>query len=159
MFTAPDSGFHRRSNVRRRVWLPAVTGDPARGWEPIAPGLHFHDLRHTHKTWLIEDQVPEVLQCKRLGHELGGIAGVYSHVTPAMIDTMLERLQQRWEQYGSTDLGDPYHPTNVVKINCSQLLPQTPNGPPAMITSRPADQQTCLVGDTGIEPVTPTVSR
>ena len=23
-------------------------------------GLHFHDLRHSHKTWLIEDDVPEV---------------------------------------------------------------------------------------------------
>ena len=40
-----------------------------------------------------------------------------------------------------------------------KLLPQTPNGPLVMITNGPVDQRICLVGDTGIEPVTPTVSR
>jgi integrase len=38
----------------RRIWLPALAGDQDHGWGPIKPGLHFHDLRHTHKTWLIE---------------------------------------------------------------------------------------------------------
>ncbi|MGH3761936.1 tyrosine-type recombinase/integrase [Actinophytocola sp.] len=123
VFTAADGGFHRRSNFRRRVWLPAVDGHPTRGWAPIAPGLHVHDLRHTHKTWLIEDQVPEVLQSKRLGHELGGIPGVFSHVTPPMIDAMLDGLQRRWEQYGSTALGDLYHAAKGVKINCTQSAP------------------------------------
>lgn len=86
VFTAAEGGWHRRANFRRRVWLPAVSGDRKRGWEPIAPGLHFHDLRHTHKTWLIEDDVPEVAQCKRMGHKLGGVRGVYSHVSQPMID-------------------------------------------------------------------------
>jgi integrase len=62
VFTAAEGGWHRRANFRRRIWLPAVAGDTQRGWEPVAPGLHFHDLRHTHKTWLIEDNVPDVLQ-------------------------------------------------------------------------------------------------
>jgi integrase len=30
--------------------------------------MHYHDLRHTHKTWLIEDYIPKVAQAKRLGH-------------------------------------------------------------------------------------------
>ena len=51
VFTAVEGGWHRRANFRRRVWLPAVAGDIERGWEPIAPGLRFHDLRHTHNTW------------------------------------------------------------------------------------------------------------
>jgi integrase len=71
-----------------------------------AGGLHFHDLRHTHKTWLIEDDVPEVAQCKRMGHELGGVRGIYSHVTQPMIDALPAGLQARWERsiVTSTDL-------------------------------------------------------
>ena len=67
VFTAVEGGWHRRANFRRRVWLPAVAGDIKRGWDPIAPGLHFHDLRHTHNTWLIEDHVPDVLRHRRMG--------------------------------------------------------------------------------------------
>jgi integrase len=129
VFTAVDGGFHRRSNFRRRVWLPAVAGDVQRGWAPVVPGLHVHDLRHTHKTWLIEDQVPEVLQSRRLGHEVGGIRGIYSHVTRPMIDAMLDGLQRRWEQHGSTALGDLYHAESVVKINCSQSAPTNTQRP------------------------------
>ncbi|WP_367139069.1 tyrosine-type recombinase/integrase [Saccharothrix sp. HUAS TT1] len=62
------------------------------------PDMHFHDLRHTHKTWLIEHGVPEVLQHKRIGHKFHGVMGVYSHVTQPMIDTMLAALHHRWEQ-------------------------------------------------------------
>ncbi len=105
VFTAAEGGWHRRANFRRRAWLPAVAGDPKRGWAPIAPGLHFHDLRHTHKTWLIEDGVPEVVQHKRLGHKLGGVRGIYSHVTTPMIDQNVRRsagaVGAEWEH----DLG------------------------------------------------------
>jgi integrase len=93
VFTAAEGGWHRRANFRRRAWLPAVEGDPKRGWAPIASGLHFHDLRHTHKTWLIEDGVPEVVQCARLGHRLGGVQGIYSHVTTPMVTGMCAGLQ------------------------------------------------------------------
>ena len=58
--------------------------------------MHFHDLRHTHKTWLIEDEIPEIAQAKRLGHRLPGIRGVYSHVTPAMQQRITHALQARW---------------------------------------------------------------
>ncbi|MFD7656014.1 tyrosine-type recombinase/integrase [Actinosynnema sp. NPDC059797] len=100
VFTGVDGGLHRRSNFRRRVWVPALAGNEKLGQVPIKPGMHFHDLRHTHKTWLIEDGVPEVLQHKRIGHKFRGVMGVYSHVTQPMIDTMLARLQERWEQNG-----------------------------------------------------------
>ena len=99
MFTGPDGGLHRRSNFRRRVWIPALDrrATHARGRPPIQPGMHFHDLRHTHKTWLIEDRVPEVVQHQRLGHRFGGVMGTYSHVTRPMIDDLLAALQTRWE--------------------------------------------------------------
>jgi integrase len=95
VFTGTDGGLLRRSNFRNRVWQPAVDGNPRRGWKPLFPGLHFHDLRHTHKTWLIEDAVPEVAQFKRLGHRLAGVRGIYSHVSQPMIDQLLAGLQRR----------------------------------------------------------------
>jgi integrase len=61
-------------------------------------GLHFHDLRHSHKTWLIEDGVPEIAQAKRLGHRLPGVRGIYSHVSTAVEQRLVDGLQQRWEQ-------------------------------------------------------------
>lgn len=118
VFTAPEGGWHRRANFRRRVWLP-----------PITPGLHFHDLRHTQKTWMIEDGVPDVLQRKRLGHKVRDTAGRYSHVTQPMVDHMLGGLQRRWEQFGSTILGDHYRDPGVVKISCSQSAPTTQKRP------------------------------
>ena len=60
--------------------------------------MHFHYLRHTHKTWLIEDRIPEVVQHQRLGHHFGGVRGIYSHVTRPMIDDMVTGLQARWER-------------------------------------------------------------
>ena len=129
VFTGSDGGLLRRSNFRRRVWLPATGGDHRTGTAPVCAGLHFHDLRHTHKTWLIEDGVPEVAQSKRLGHRLAGVRGIYSHATPPMIESLLAGLQRRWEQAGSTNTSDHYQGTSVVKINCSQFAPTTPERP------------------------------
>ncbi|MDQ7909076.1 tyrosine-type recombinase/integrase [Phytohabitans sp. ZYX-F-186] len=96
VFCGSRGGFHRRSSMSRRVWGPAVNGDPRRRTGPIVAGMHFHDLRHTHKTWMIEDDIPEVAQAKRLGHRLTGVRGIYSHVTPAMQQRITDALQQRW---------------------------------------------------------------
>jgi integrase len=99
VFCGARGGFQRRSNFNRRAWTPAVAGDPDRGVPPILAGMH--DLRHTHKTWLIEDGIPEVAQAKRLGHRLGGVRGIYSHVTEPMQQRIAHALQQRWQ--ASTD--------------------------------------------------------
>jgi hypothetical protein len=52
---------------------------------------------------MIEDGVPEIAQCRRLGHRMDGVRGRYSHVTQAMIDQLLEGMQRRWE-HGDADL-------------------------------------------------------
>jgi integrase len=44
--------------------------EPAVHTYPIVPGLTFHGLRHSHKTWLIADGTPEIAQARRLGHHL-----------------------------------------------------------------------------------------
>jgi integrase len=94
VFTGARGGLLRRSAMSRRVFAPAVNRNAEQ--PPIIAGMHFHDLRHTHKTWLIEDDIPEVAQAKRLGHRLSGVRGIYSHVTPAMIQRIVDALEHRW---------------------------------------------------------------
>lgn len=100
VFTGADGGLRSRSNFRRRAWLPALAGDEQRGWAPLNQEMHFHDLRHTHETWLVEDSVPRILRLVRLGHKRKDIDDHYSHVTDTMVSNMLAALQQRWEQDG-----------------------------------------------------------
>ncbi len=95
VFCGARGAWLRRSAMARRVWRPAVDGTATTG--PILDGMHFHDTRHTHKTWLIEDDIPEIAQARRLGHRLPGIRGVYSHVTPVMIARITDSLQARWQ--------------------------------------------------------------
>src|SRR3954454_23813162 len=107
-------GHQRRSNFNRRAWTPAVAGDPENGVPPILAGMHFHDLRHTHKTWLIEDGIPEVVQSRRLGHRLGGVRGIYSHVTSAMRHHLVTVLEARWHMTrGQAAIGSGERPTTV----------------------------------------------
>lgn len=108
LFTGVRGGWHCRKNFNARVIKPAADGRPGKprkrgraevpAWEPILPGLRMHGLRHSHKTWMIEDEIAEVLQCEQLGHELGGIRGVYSHPSVAMRIKRLDALQARWER-------------------------------------------------------------
>lgn len=97
VFTGADGGHYRRSNFGSRFWRPATNGVPSKLIAPVIPGMRFHDLRHTHKTWMIEDGVPEVAQAKRLGHRLAGVRGIYSHVSPAMEQSLVAGLQKRWD--------------------------------------------------------------
>lgn len=66
-------------------------------WLAVERRLTPHGLRHSQKTWLIEDGVPEVAQFERLGHRLGGIRGVYSHASPEMRARVLGGLETRWK--------------------------------------------------------------
>jgi integrase len=99
VFTGAHGRYLRRSNFNRRIWTPTVGGNLHRGWPPIITGMHFHDLRHTHKTWLIEDDIPEIAQATRLGHHIPGVRGIYSHVTPAMHQRTIGALEQRWQTH------------------------------------------------------------
>jgi integrase len=96
VFCGARGRFQRRSNFNRRAWTPATVGNPVKGIAPVVAGMHFHDLRHTHKTWLIEDDIPEVAQAARLGHKLPGVRGVYSHATLVMQRRITDALQHRW---------------------------------------------------------------
>ncbi|WP_329051151.1 multidrug DMT transporter permease [Amycolatopsis sp. NBC_01488] len=104
VFVTPQSELHRRSNFGRRAFRPAADGNtrkvnPRVRLRAVKPGLKFHGLRHSHKTWVIDDGIPEIAQALRLGHVLQDkVQETYSHVADAVEQRLLESLQTRWEK-------------------------------------------------------------
>ncbi|MBN6034111.1 site-specific integrase [Amycolatopsis sp. 195334CR] len=104
VFVTPSNQLHRRSNFARRALRPAADGNaqvkkPKVRLVAIKPGLTFHGLRHSHKTWMIDDGVPEIAQALRLGHVLEDkVQETYSHVAVAVEQRLLDALQTRWEK-------------------------------------------------------------
>lgn len=112
VFTPATEGHYPPKAPRPRRPVPVsgatMPGEPVRGrayversarvWDPVVPDLTPHGLRHSHKTWLVEDGVPEILSHERLGHEMGGIAARYTHITDGMREAMLDKLTERWKQ-------------------------------------------------------------
>jgi integrase len=106
LFPTTSGEGYRRSNFARALWRPACDGWPARSPRrghpglaeapPIVATLRFHDLRHTHETWMSEDHIPRVARDARLGHVTPGIEGTYNHVTPEMKIQVMEALEKRW---------------------------------------------------------------
>lgn len=104
VFVTPDRQLYRRSNFSRRAMRPSADGNHAHPrarehLDPVKPGLTFHGLRHSHKTWMIADGVPEIAQAHRLGHILGDkIQQTYSHVAPEVEHRLLAGLVERWDK-------------------------------------------------------------
>ncbi|MFE0072776.1 tyrosine-type recombinase/integrase [Nonomuraea sp. NPDC059023] len=85
--------------IRRGRWdRAAMEARAVASWLPIEPGATPHDLRHSHKTWMIGDLIPEAAQFKRLGHKLPGIQRIYSHIEPEILKRLLAGLERRWVQ-------------------------------------------------------------
>jgi hypothetical protein len=141
----------------------------------ILPRFTFHEGRHTHATWLTEDGVAEVARRARLGQKMKGIARVYDHVTEVMRKQILDALEARWEAsllaLTATERArltawfphlEPVITRLVIEsgdgkkvtVSHTRLKPHSSRGGMRLLTS-----EDMLVGDTGIEPVTPTVSR
>ena len=70
---------------------------PLACWLPVKFGLTPHGLRHSHRTWMAEDGIPEILAEQRLGHEVPGMRGLYAHASDRMRDDLKHALQARWE--------------------------------------------------------------
>ncbi|WP_133854523.1 site-specific integrase [Labedaea rhizosphaerae] len=99
VFTSPRGCLLRRSTFDRRVLRPACDGNPTTGVPAVRTGLTFHGLRHSHKTWLIADHVPEIAQARRLGHHLRNrLVETYSHVAPEVETHLLRCLEKRWQR-------------------------------------------------------------
>jgi hypothetical protein len=60
-------------------------------------GLTFHGLRHSHKTWFIEDGVPDIAQARRLGHTPHNrMDGIFGHVAASAEARLVQGLEDRW---------------------------------------------------------------
>jgi len=115
VFASPRRCCLHRSDFDLRVFRPAVGGnfhrpDTAVPIEPVRQGLTFHGLRHSHKTWMIADSIPEIAQARRLGHRLDNrIVETYSHVAPEVERRLLRRPERRWRK-PRTAVGRPDAP-------------------------------------------------
>jgi Bacterial regulatory proteins, lacI family len=65
-------------------------------WLPVAPGLTAHGLRHTYKTLMLELGTPAPLMDEQMGHEDGSVQARYSHITPDMVQRLLDGLTGMW---------------------------------------------------------------
>ncbi|KFN02557.1 site-specific integrase [Bacillus clarus] len=63
------------------------------------PKIRFYDLRHTHATLLIQQNVNVKLISERLGHaDIGTTLNTYSHILPEMQRTISEKLDKVLEK-------------------------------------------------------------
>ncbi|WP_372411263.1 tyrosine-type recombinase/integrase [Streptomyces luteireticuli] len=111
VFTAPKGGrLLRGGDWYSETFHPMVEGRAPRGVvrrararvgvRPVlgVSGLTPHGLRHSQKAWLDEGNLPRVAVEARMGHELPGVEGTYSHVTLAMELAIADHLQALWEE-------------------------------------------------------------
>jgi integrase len=90
VFHAADGGPIRRSNWRRRVWIPAIN-------QTGMSGFRLHDLRHTHAAFLIaQGEHPKVIQ-SRLGQaSITTTLNTYGHLFEGLDEAAADRLDQAW---------------------------------------------------------------
>jgi integrase len=141
-------------------------------WLPIASGLTPHGLRHSYKTLMIELGTPATLMDDQMGHENGSVQALYSHVTPVMVQRLLDGLTERWE--AALEARRSMHPRSPgrrarssprwerpMTRSSPRILPsgvQEDRKPAPSIEETGRDLVFHLVGDTGFEPVTSSVS-
>lgn len=88
MFTSDDGTPMRRSNFRRRIWMPALQA------AALPPGARFHDLRHACASWLIDAGANPLEVARKLRHSrVTATLATYGHLSPgtdARLDDLLE---------------------------------------------------------------------
>lgn len=113
VFTTATGAPLRRTNWRRRVWEPAAA-------QLDDPKPTFHDLRHTHASWLIRAGQPITVVQQRLGHARPSITlDVYSHLLPGMDEGAAAAIDALWDSTGGSHIV-PTAPGTV-----SDIKPQT----------------------------------
>jgi hypothetical protein len=89
--------------------LPAVAN-----WLPLLSGLTEHGQRHAHQVMLDDLNIRYVLQAERMGHEVPGMRGIYTHIAPEWRVDLVNGLQRLWEE--SLDQRALYSPRSAVPL-------------------------------------------
>lgn len=71
---------------------------PLANWLPLIPGLTEHGQRHGHQVRLDDLNVRYALQAERMGHEVPGMRGVYTHIADEWRADLRSGLQRIWEE-------------------------------------------------------------
>jgi integrase len=90
IFPAPAGGRLSLGNFRRRVWYPLITDI---GYDNVdgEGRLHFHDLRHSHITSLLDKGWPVGDVADRVGHASAKMTlDVYRHAIPGNQRRLIE---------------------------------------------------------------------
>ncbi|HEX9353528.1 MAG TPA: hypothetical protein VF933_06895 [Streptosporangiaceae bacterium] len=87
----PTSGTRFRDELA--IWLDRVQLTDVHG-TPVK--ITCHQFRHTVGTSK-EDGISGILQERRLGHEVPGMRGLYTHISDSMRRELTGALQTRWE--------------------------------------------------------------
>ena len=87
VFPGPEGGPMRRSNFRRRVWLPATK-------EVGVEGLRFHELRHTAATLAAASGASLRALMARIGHASAAAAIRNQHVIDGQDSDIVDYLER-----------------------------------------------------------------
>lgn len=92
VFTSDDGAPLRRSNFRRRVWVPAVAAAGA------PPAARFHDLRHACASWLIHAGANPLEVAAKLRHaRVTTTLATYGHLFPGTDERLDALLAETYE--------------------------------------------------------------
>jgi integrase len=74
-------------------WLTHAFKKAVRRAKLEMTGLHFHSLRHTFASWLVQDGVSLYEVQKLLGHSSSSVTEVYSHLQPEQMHSTVNRIR------------------------------------------------------------------
>ena len=92
LFPNATGGPLRRSDFRRRVWVPAKAN--------VAPELRWHELRKTYASWLEDGGIPRITIAELLGHRVVAETGEpvvttrYIYSVPGVGDRVMKVLSE-----------------------------------------------------------------
>jgi integrase len=87
VFPAPQGGYLRRSNFRRRWWVPATRAVGVQG-------LRVHDLRHSAATMALAAGANTRELMERMGHTSPAVTLRYQHVMAGRDQAIAAALEQ-----------------------------------------------------------------
>ncbi|QBI56450.1 site-specific tyrosine recombinase XerC [Streptomonospora litoralis] len=93
VFTTEQGAWWRHSSFYNRRWTKAVQRAQAAG---LTKRPRIHDLRHTHVSWLIEENVHAFKIQRRLGHKsITTTMDRYGHLVTDLDDDLLSAMSHR----------------------------------------------------------------